>query len=155
MRNKFAEVSEPNYFNSCSGNIEHIIYSPKVLDSGVIKLIQSGKENIQDKINSFRDTCDMSFILQRLAMGDSSVLNKKIPNYGDFTQMPKSYAEALQLVINAEKDFYDLPLDTRNKFDNDYKQWFAQAGSVAWLDKMGIKTAVDVVPEKKEEAVTE
>lgn len=155
MRNSKAKVSNPNEFVTSAGNKEHILYSPKVLDSGMIKLVESGKENIQDKINSFRDTCDMSFILQRLAMGDSSVLNKKIPNYGDFTQMPKSYAEALQLVINAEKDFYDLPLDTRNKFDNDYKQWFAQAGSTEWLDKMGIMTVKDIEPEKKEEAVTE
>ena len=155
MRNKKAKVSDPNKFVTSAGNKDHILYSPKVLDSGVIKLIESGKENIQDKINSFRDTCDMSFIIQRLAMGDSSVLNKKLPNYGDFTQMPKSFAEALQLVINAEKEFYDLPLDTRNKFDNDYKQWFAQAGSEAWLDKMGIGLAKDVEPEEKEEAVTE
>lgn len=69
--------------------------------------------------------------------------------------MPKSYAEALQLVINAEKDFYDLPLDIRNKFDNDYKQWFAQAGSNSWLDKMGVALAKDVEHDKKEEDLTE
>lgn len=155
MRNKNATVSNPNDFITCPGSKVHITYSPKVLDNGIIKLIQSGKENIQDKINSFREQCDISFILRRLEMGDTSVLNDKVPNYGDFTQVPKSYAEALQCVIDAEKKFYDLPLDTRNLFDNDYRQWFATAGSPDWIDKMGIKPAVDVTPDEKDKDVSE
>lgn len=150
MRNKNAKVSNTDEFVTCSGSKVHITYSPKVLDNGIIKLIPSGKENIQDKINSFRDSCDISFILRRLQMGDTSVLTDKVPNYGDFTSVPKSYAEALQYVIDAEKKFYDLPLDTRNLFDNDYRQWFATAGSPDWLNKMGIKKSNDVEVEEKE-----
>lgn len=155
MRNNNAKVSDPNEFVTCNGSDVHITYSPKVLDNGVIKLVPSGKENIQEKINSFRDQCDISYILKRLQLGDTSVLNNKVPNYGDFTSAPKSYAEALQCVIDAEKKFYDLPLDTRNLFDNDYRQWFATAGSPDWLDKMGVKPAVDVKPDEKEKDVLE
>lgn len=155
MRNKNAKVSKPDEFITCSGSKVHINYSPKVLDNGTIKLIPSGKENIQDRINSFRDSCDISYILRRLQMGDNSVLTDKVPYYGDFTSVPKSYAEALQYVIDAEKKFYDLPLDTRNLFDNDYRQWFATAGSPDWLNKMGIKTAVDVSVDEKEKEVSE
>lgn len=155
MRNKNAKVSDPNKFITCNGSDTHITYSPKVLESGIIKLVPSGKENIQDKINSFRDQCDISYILKRLQLGDTSVLNNKVPTFGDFTEVPKSYAEVLQCVIDAEKKFYDLPLDTRNLFDNDYRQWFATAGSPEWLDKMGVKPEVDVVAKESEKEVTE
>lgn len=137
MRNKNAKVSDPNKFVTSSGEKFHINYSPKVLPDGRIELIESGKEDISEYINSFRDSTDMAFILNRLAMGDTSVLNKSIPTYGDFTEMPKTYAESLQLVIDSKKKFYELPLDVRNKFDNDYQKWFVTAGSDVWIEKMG------------------
>lgn len=139
MRNKFAKVSDPNKFVTESGDRYHTIYEPIVNPDGTISLVESGKEDIQAKIDSYKDQTDISFIVKKLAQGDFSVLSQKEPMYGDFTTMPKTYAEALQLTIDAEKRFYELPLETRNKFDNDYKQWFAQAGSDSWIERMGYK----------------
>lgn len=137
MRNKFAKVSDPNKFETCSGDRYHITYEPVVNPDGTISLVENGKEDIQAKIDSYREKTDIAYIIKRLEMGDTSVLNQNNPMYGDFTDMPKSYAEVLQLVIDAENSFYKLPLDTRNKFDNDYKQWLAQAGSLEWSERMG------------------
>lgn len=137
MRNKNAKVIDPNSIYSCPGEEFHIEYSPKVMPDGTIQLVESGKTDINEYINSFAEQCDMQLILKKLALGDTSVLSSKTPFYGDFTEAPKSYAEALQLIIDAEKEFYKLPLDKRNEFDNDYHQWFAQAGSEEWFKKMG------------------
>lgn len=138
MRNKNAKVSDPNKFVTSAGDRFHITYAAKVEPDGLISLAPSGKEDIQEYINSFRDSTDMNFILNRLAVGDTSVLNQKQAIFGDFTKLPKTYAETLQLVIDAEHNFYELPLDVRNKFDNNYQKWFATAGSQFWLDAMGI-----------------
>ena len=136
MRNKNAMVSDPNDFFTCSGDKFRIIFSPVIQPDGSIELVESGKDDIQEMIDSYRDQTDMAYILQRMAMGDSSVLNQKEPMYGDFTQLPKTYAEALQLVIDREKQFMQLPLDVRKAFDNDFKKWFAQSGSEEWYQKM-------------------
>lgn len=149
MRNVNARITDLNDFVSCSGDKYHVIYSPIVNADGTITLKETGKDDIQEMINSYRDQTDMSFILAAMAAGDTSVLSQKEPMYGDFTKMPKTYAEALQMVIDAEDKFYDLPADIRNKFDNDYKQWFAQAGSADWLEKMNYD------PESKEDTVEE
>lgn len=149
MRNKYANVSEPNDFVTCSGEKYHITYSTKVMPDGKLLLEPNGKEDIQAMINSHREETDMSFIIQRLSMGDTSVLNKKAAMYGDFTQMPKTYAESLQLVMDAEKHFYEMPLEVRNKFGNDFRQWFATAGAPDWFDKMGIVKSVDEPSEKE------
>lgn len=160
MRNKFAFVSDPNDFVTDPGSSEHVLYTSRIVN-GVIKLVKSGVENIQDKIQSFKDQTDMSFILSRLAMGDTSVFRSDPPMYGDFSHVPQSYADALQLVMDAEKKFNMLPLDVRNEFDNDYRQWFASAGSDSWLSKMdSVIEKPDaglnpVIPDPKEGVVTE
>lgn len=143
MRNAKACVSDPNQFVTCSGSSVHIEYSAKVRPDGSIELVPSGKFDIKEMINSFRDTTDMSYILSRLAVGDQSVLNQKSPMFGDFTSMPKTYAESLQLVMDAKEKFYQLPLDLRNKFDNDFNKWFVTAGSENWIKSMGLDKSVD------------
>lgn len=136
MRNPNARVSDPNSFVTSSGDRYHIEYSPIVRDDGTILLKESGKVDIQEMIDSYREQTDMSFILKRMALGDTSVLTQKEAMFGDFTSMPKSYAEALQLVIDSEAKFMKLPLDVRNAFDNDFRKWFATSGNADWYEKM-------------------
>lgn len=147
---------DPNNFISDPGSPIHILYAPVVLDDGSIVLKESGSEDIQDYIDSFRDQTDMRFIVKRLEMGDNSVFVGKDPMYGDFTHIPKSSLEALQLVLDAEKKFDLLPLDVRNSFDNDFRKWFASAGSDDWYAKMDsvlIKEPVGSESEKVSEVV--
>lgn len=138
MRNPHAVVSDPNSFVSHSGDQFHINFSPRVLETGELKLVESGKDDIQQMINSFRDSTDMSFILQRLAVGDTSVLNQRPGMFGDFTQMPSTYAEALQLVIDGRRQFDALPLDVKNSFNNDFRQFLASAGTPEWNEKLSV-----------------
>lgn len=136
MRNKYAKVCDPNNFVSDPGSKVHVVYEPKVLPNGEILLSEVGKEDIQDYINSFRDQTDMAYILKQLAKGDTSVLSNAVPSYGDFTNAPSSFADALQMVMDAESKFNKLPLDVRNKFDNDFRKWFATSGNDDWFEKM-------------------
>lgn len=130
-----AAVSDPNEFVTCPGSEEHVIFSPKVKSDGTFSLVETGRESIKDKINSFREQTDIAYIIKRIQMGDTSVLRSD-GAYGDFTHMPKTFAEALQLQIDGEKRFMQLPLDVRNQFDNDFRKWFASAGSDEWMSKM-------------------
>lgn len=136
MRHPSASVSDPNSFISSSGDSFHVRLSPRVLEDGTIKLVVSGKDDIKAMINSFRDSTDMSFIIQRLAVGDTSVLNQRPGMFGDFTQMPTTYAEALQLVIDGRREFNALPLDIKNSFNNDFRQFLASAGTAEWHEKL-------------------
>lgn len=136
MRHPSASVRDPNTFVSSSGDTFHLRFSPRVLENGEIKLVESGKDDIKAMINSFRASTDMSFILQRLAVGDSSVLSQRPGIFGDFTQMPTTYAEALQLVIDGRREFDFLPLDVKNSFNNDFRQFLASAGTPEWAEKL-------------------
>lgn len=122
---------------SCSGDPIHIVFSPKVNDDGSIDLVESGKENIQDEIQSYLESCDINVIIQRVLNGETELLQQRKAMYGDFTTMPKTYAEMLQLQIDTNRLFESLPIDVKKQFDNDVNKFFASAGSKEWLEKCG------------------
>lgn len=156
MRNKNAKVSDPNSFVTCAGSRVKTVYSSKVLPTGEIALTPSGKEDIQDYINSFRETTDMSYILHQLALGNTAVLNQKQMMYGDFTDVPESLAEAQQMLIDGEVAFYKLPLDVRQQFDNNFRNWLFTSGQPEWIKKMEkLITTEEVNAETKEAAAAE
>lgn len=149
MRNKFNRVPDPNKFMSCSGSDIHVLYEGKIMSDGTVKLVPIGKESISEKINSYAAYTDIRYIMNRLRQGDTSVLRDGA-FYGDMTKAPKSLADAMQIMINAENRFNELPLDVRNKFNNSYLQWMQTAGQDIWFENMGINKEVPEVIEKEE-----
>lgn len=136
MRNKNSKVLDPNEVYSEPGSDEKILYDAKLNDDGTVSLIPSGKESISLYINSFKDQTDMSYIIKRIQLGDLSVLNKAKGVFGDFSSMPKTYAETLQLRIDAERAFDNLPAEVKKQFNNSFNAWFMSAGSEDWFKFM-------------------
>lgn len=140
MRNPNARV--PLEFEpTCSGDRYHIDYQP-VIEDGCIQLVEAGRTDIQAVIDSYADSCDMSLILQRLSIGDTSVLNSKTPMFGDFTGAPSSLAGILNLKIEAQRIFDKLEPAVRDQFE-DFNSWLAASGTQDWLSKMQGNPATD------------
>lgn len=136
MRNKNAKVSDPNKFITSPGMDTKILYSSKILPTGEIVLTPCGKESMSERINAEKQFTDINYIMNRLRMGDTSVLKDGQAMYGDFTIAPKSLAESLQLIIDGERKFYQLPLEIRQKFNNSYNAWLMAAGTKEWSEIM-------------------
>ena len=64
--------------------------------------------------------------------------------------MPKTMTDVLQLHIDAEKAFLQLPLDVRSQFGNDVNRWIATAGSDEWLKLMKLDVSDPVQQEVKD-----
>lgn len=124
-------------FVSESGSGTRTTYSSRVRSDGRIELIDSGKEDFHAFIQSFKDQTDISVIMARLAAGDLTPLSAAEGMYGDFTNMPSTLAEAMQLRIDSERLFYSLPADVRKQFDMDPDKFFASSGSKEWAEKLG------------------
>lgn len=118
------------------GSEIHIIYKPVVDEKGNIDLVEAGKENLRDIIQSGKDSCDITIILNQV-QNDPSVLNRVQGVFGDFTNMPETYAEMLQLQIDSKRYFEKLPTEIKKKFDNDPNKFLAQAGEKDWFEKLG------------------
>lgn len=123
-------VSEP-------GSPIRDIYSAKVETDGTVILKKVGEENINDLIQANKSSTDIETIIAYYNQtGDETVLNRYIPTYGDFTKLPKTLAEFLQLRIDSENFFMALPSEVKKEFDNDPNKFFAQAGEESWFKKL-------------------
>lgn len=126
-KNKF----DPNLFRTNPGSRKRKVLSP-LYDGKKLSLIESGEVDVQDMINSHAPECDMSFILSRLANGDASVLNGHNPIFADFHNLPTNFREVMDVALSAERLFNMLPLEKRQRFDNDYRKFVATAGTPEW-----------------------
>lgn len=124
---KYNTKEECNKFFTNPGDRYVQEYDTIVEPNGRIILKESGKKDLFQEIQSWRDQTDMHWVLQQMALGQYPKRENLM--YGDFSEAPENMVQAMQMMINAEKAFYDLPLDTRKKFDNDYKQWMVMASS--------------------------
>lgn len=105
------------------GSREKILYSPQFNDDGTMELIEAGKENLYEYIQSHKESVDINVILKRFARGDVTALQRRQAMFGDFSDAPSSYAEALNSMIVAEQYFNSLPLETRAKFDHNFHRF--------------------------------
>lgn len=141
MRNNSARVSEPHSFLSSVGDRVHKLYQSR-FDGSRVVLEETGSFDIQERINSFAPYTDISYMLNRLTVGDNSVLSNRTPMYGDFSGMPDNPADAINLYHNAENAFSQLSAEDKLRFNNDFRVWLASI--------MGGFTSVsDSVPDSK------
>ena len=124
MRNKLACIPNISSIHTYSGSPIHKILEPR-FDGSITKLVVTGEENIQARMEAEAPSTDINYMLHRLSLGDQSVLSSKRPMYGDFTGLPSDPIEALNLVHESENAFAQLSLEDKAKFNNDWRRWFA------------------------------
>lgn len=113
-------------------------YKERYNDRGQPYLEKVGEVDTYEKIQSYKDECDIMAILSRYAAGDESVLAK--PGwYIDTSKLPKTYTEYMNLINEKQEEFNQLPLSIRQAFGMNFESWMATAGEKEWMDKMGIK----------------
>lgn len=113
-------------------------YSSRLNDDGVIELFESGTSDLSEYIQSFRDSTDINVILTRYLNGDEEALQRVQGIYADVSMAPRSYAEALNLLVQGQSDFDSLPVDVKDKFGNNYYSWLSSIGTESWFDRMRI-----------------
>ena len=146
-------ISERFYSNV--GSPEVTLYVAKVDEDGSIDLVENGKKNLYDEIQSHKDSVDLKLLLQRFNNGETDVLSKVQGTYADLSDMPKTYADMLNLIKKGESDFLSLPVDVRAKFDHSFEKWLVSFGTKDWLLNMqrlsnGIKDQDDVTVKEGE-----
>lgn len=124
MSNRITRNITSCIFITSSGDRQHVRYEPRFNGSSVV-LREVGREDIQERIEAFAPYTDLNYMLSRLKVGDSSVLNTRQAMYGDFTGLPTNGIDAVNLVQTAESRFLELSAEDRQKFNNDFRVWLA------------------------------
>ena len=107
-------------------------------DNGSDILIETGKIDIYEEIQSYKDSCDIKVLLERYSNGDSSALNARPIFYGDVSDAPSTLAGHLQLLRDAEAYFDTLNPDIRSKFNNSVAEFYSQIGTPEFYKSLGI-----------------
>lgn len=126
---QFRTIMNRERIVSNSGDRFSPTYSLKVQDDGTKDLVQTGKVDVYGKIQTYKDSCDIHFILERFVNGDESALSANTPSFGDFTEYPTTYAEMLQRQHDAEELFMSLPVEVRAEFNHSANEFFTSIGS--------------------------
>lgn len=140
------------YF-SCSGNPIKIKYGLSYGKKGEIDLVEKGKINLYEEIQSHADSVDLHVVLKRFANGETDVLNQRAAAYGDFSNMPRSFAEVLNHINDAEETFNGLPAEIRANFGNSFARFYASMDDPTFMAECikGVQKSVQI--DKKEEKV--
>lgn len=123
---------KPEFF-SCPGDRFRPVYTPDIQKDGGIELVQTGVEDLQEYINSFKDSCDVSVAVERFMAGDETALCRGNPAFMDLLGAPKTLAEAYAINFRAEAAFANLPAKIREQFGNNFYSFLSSAGTDEWF----------------------
>ena len=141
------EDEKPKRVPNNPGNIMEPQYRERYDENGNAYLEKVGEINTYEKIQSYKDEVDPMSILARYAAGDTTVMAN--PGwYIDTSKLPANYIEWRNLMNEQKEKFETLPLEIKNKFNNNFDNWAATAGDPEWLEKMGIMPKNDAATQE-------
>lgn len=98
-------------------------YIPQFDQFGNFDLVETGEVSLYDYIQSHKDSVDIHVIMSRFANGDVGALTKVQGAYGDFTNVPTTYADLLNKVLAAQRMFDSLSLEEKEKYGMSMEKW--------------------------------
>lgn len=134
-----------DHFRAPIGDKVVIRHRAKMKTDGKRDLVADVKYPIYEIIQSHREETEIERIVKRAIEGDYNALNAMKGVYADIADAPGSLAEAQAMIINAKNEFYDLPLEIREKFNQNAEEYVAEMGTPKWMDKMGITAELEKI----------
>lgn len=131
-----------------------VTYAGRYDDCGRVVLMETGKINLQDEIQSHADSVDIHTLLKRFTNGDASALSSRQAIFADVTEMPKTYAEMLNKMIDMEQAFNHLDPEIKEKFGNSFQRFLAESNTESFAEKLGlVEKAATVSLDQQDPAV--
>lgn len=148
---KTAYSERERYYTPTGDGIEEI-YGYEINKYGQKVLVKQGEYSLYDKIQESLEETKIENILQKVAMGDTSVMR---PDgiYADLSDVPKNMIEARKSMQKLENLWNGLDNEIKKKYDYDVDKFIGASGTEEWLKDMGLikKEAETVAQVIKEE----
>lgn len=133
----FDRLEKHSAFYSPTGNGTIEEYQLKYdKEKGTEVLVKIGIRNVQEEIQSFAESANITNIIERFVNGENDLLHSVDGVYADFRDTPKSYADYFKRVKEAEKIFDQLPENIKDKFDNSAEKFFLEFGTDSFNSKI-------------------
>lgn len=132
------------------------IFEP-YFDGTTTVLREIGKRDVQEEMDAFAPYTDISYMLNQLKVGDTSVLTHSQPYFGDFSSLSHNPADVINIVRSAESAFGNLSAAERASYGNDWRVWFTAQfqTSVNSVSVDGVTSAVQSVNTSENKEIDE
>lgn len=99
-------------------------FEPELSYNSAGELIETGKVNVYEIIQSHKEECDIQSILERAMLGDEMALHQRLGQYLDVVDAPASLLEAKQMANLSEAAFNALTPEDQAAFKEDPEKFF-------------------------------
>lgn len=127
FRNQF--TADSNVFVSNPGSKIVADYGLITSDDGVTTVGVVGEKNLDAIIQSNKDSGNVALLVAKYNAGDTEALNRVKGVYGDFRNMPTTYAEMVSRLNECRAVFEALPVDIKEQFDNNPDVFWSEYGT--------------------------
>lgn len=120
-------------------------YKPVFDEHGHFELEETESSDLYEYIQSFRESTDVKCIIERfLKTGgvDTSILQRVEPIFMDLSEIPDNARDWLNLSVYAQNEFFKLPVEIKEKFNNSFEQFLVSMGSEGFFEKLGVVSDV-------------
>lgn len=134
-----------NHVNANSGDRFHDTFTLGFDSDGKRVLKKHGRIDVYSEIQSHAQSVDIHNIIDRFNNGDLAVLDNAKGYYVDLTQFPRTYAEMVQRMQDAEEYFNALPVDVRAKYNHSVTEFIVAMSDSNVLANQSVKSEKEVV----------
>lgn len=114
----FSKMHRPKAAFAPSSDGTAPVYEERLSKSGTVDLVEVGRHNINEFVQTSLEGTLVYNILDRFALGDTSVLEKVKGFYADTVSMPTSLLEVHNFMKSLDARFDSLPVEVKEKFGN-------------------------------------
>lgn len=127
FRNQF--TADSHVFISNPGSKIVADYGLVTAEDGSTTVGVVGEKNLDAIIQSNKDTGNVALLVAKYNAGDEEALNRVRGVYGDFRNMPSTYAEMVARLNECRSVFEALPVDIKEQFDNNPDVFWSEYGT--------------------------
>lgn len=127
FRNQFTNDSD--VFVSNPGSKIVAEYGLVTAEDGSSSVGVVGEKNLDAIIQSNKDTGNVALLVAKYNAGDTEALNRVKGVFGDFRNMPTTYAEMVSRLNECRSVFEALPVDIKEQFDNNPDVFWSEYGT--------------------------
>lgn len=145
---KFIEQCRIKDFSSNPGETTRI-EKELVIEDGQYVAKVTGVIDIQEEIDSYRDSVDIHSLVNRFMHGDESAINRAQAFYDDVSELPVKLQDVLAVNSRGVNAFEMLPVEIRELYGNDYLKFVSNPEIFVDYVNRGNPQNVENVEEKK------
>lgn len=122
----YTNFKKPKRMQETFNNKYQTIYKAEIdTKTGERKLVEKEKINVYDKIQEFKDECNIASMMERYQLNMHDTISQNEEKLIDLTNLPENLMETMKAIDDAKYLWERQSKEVKQKFDNDFNKFIA------------------------------